>query len=122
MSRRALKRAPPWRRVIAGAGRRTRICALHKTHINHKPDILYVRQPAAPARAVRVIGAGTRHESDRSWMPMSLLTWERPRARKPGASALVAAQQIAAQQSPAGELTPLRMTLVGAMLIAVGPI
>src|SRR3954465_9624989 len=48
---------------------------------------------------------------------MSLLTWERPSGQKSGASALVAAQQ-----SSAGVLTPLRMTLVGAMLIAVGPI
>jgi DHA1 family bicyclomycin/chloramphenicol resistance-like MFS transporter len=53
---------------------------------------------------------------------MSLLTWEKPRIRKSGSSALAAAQQIAAQQLSAGELTPLRMTLVGAMLIAVGPI
>jgi DHA1 family bicyclomycin/chloramphenicol resistance-like MFS transporter len=50
-------------------------------------------------------------------MSMSLLTWDRPRGRKSGASALIAAQPLAA-----GELTPLRMTLVGAMLIAVGPI
>src|SRR3954447_2181856 len=42
---------------------------------------------------------------------MSLLTWDRPRSRKSGAQSL-----------SAGELTPLRMTLVGAMLIAVGPI
>src|SRR3954453_15402770 len=48
---------------------------------------------------------------------MRLLTWDRPRSRKSGASA-----SIAAQQPSAGELTPLRMTLVGAMLIAVGPI
>src|SRR3954471_13797461 len=48
---------------------------------------------------------------------MSLLTWDKPRSRKSGAPALVAAQQLSA-----GELTSLRMTLVGAMLIAVGPI
>lgn len=53
---------------------------------------------------------------------MSLLAWDRPRIRKSGVSAVVAAQQIAAQPLSADELTPLRMTLVGAMLIAVGPI
>ena len=49
---------------------------------------------------------------------MSLLTWDKPRARSPRASALAAAQQ----RPEAAGLTPLRMTLVGAMLIAVGPI
>src|SRR4051812_4906673 len=48
---------------------------------------------------------------------MSLLTWDRPRSRKSGVSAPVRVQPLSA-----GELTPLRMTLVGAMLIAVGPI
>ena len=49
---------------------------------------------------------------------MSLLTWDKPRPRNSRGPALLAAEQ----QSQAGELTPLRMTLVGAMLIAVGPI
>ena len=49
---------------------------------------------------------------------MSLLTWDKPRPRNSRGPALLAAER----QSQAGELTPLRMTLVGAMLIAVGPI
>jgi MFS transporter, DHA1 family, multidrug resistance protein len=49
---------------------------------------------------------------------MSLLTWDKPRPRNSRGSALLADEQ----QSRPGELTPLRMTLVGAMLIAVGPI
>ena len=49
---------------------------------------------------------------------MSLLTWDKPRPRNSRGSSLLAAER----QSRPGELTPLRMTLVGAMLIAVGPI
>jgi MFS transporter, DHA1 family, multidrug resistance protein len=49
---------------------------------------------------------------------MSLLTWDKPRSRNSRGPALNAAER----QAQAGELTPLRMTLVGAMLIAVGPI
>ena len=49
---------------------------------------------------------------------MSLLTWDKPRPRNPRASALA----VARQRPEADGLTPLRMTLVGAMLIAVGPI
>ena len=54
---------------------------------------------------------------------MSLLTWEKVKARKPiAASNPTAAQHGAAALAPAEGLTPLRMTIVGAMLIAVGPI
>lgn len=53
-----------------------------------------------------VEGAGT----------LSLLTWERPRFGVRGWRA-----KIAAMQQPAA-LTPLRMTLVGALLIAIGPL
>src|SRR3954447_25373474 len=49
---------------------------------------------------------------------MSLLTWDKPRGRNPRASAVTAAEQ----RPEAIGLAPLRMTLVGAMLIAVGPI
>ncbi len=49
---------------------------------------------------------------------MSLLIWDKPRARKVRAFTVVAAER----RSEADRLTPLRMTLVGAMLIAVGPI
>ena len=49
---------------------------------------------------------------------MSLLTWDQPRSRNTGNSALAAAGQRPATDG----LTPLRMTLIGAMLIAVGPI
>src|SRR4051812_28385522 len=49
---------------------------------------------------------------------MTLLTWEKPSARNSRGSAHAAAQP----RPEAGALTPLRMTLVGAMLIAVGPI
>jgi MFS transporter, DHA1 family, multidrug resistance protein len=49
---------------------------------------------------------------------MSLLTWDKPRGRNPRAPAITAAEQ----RPEAAGLTPLRMTLVGAMLIAVGPI
>jgi len=46
---------------------------------------------------------------------MSLLTWDRPRRRR--------RTDTAAQQSAVpAVLTPLRMTLVGALLIAVGPL
>ena len=53
---------------------------------------------------------------------MSLLAWDRPRA---AARSLLrrypATQQDAAADAPA-TLTPLRMTIVGALLIAVGPL
>ena len=52
---------------------------------------------------------------------MSLLTWERPRLRRRGDICGAAnARPAAGPALPA--LTPLRMTLVGALLIAVGPL
>src|SRR4051794_3950177 len=78
----------------------------------------YVRQPVAPKIAATALKGGMRRGSDRSCNSMSLLTWDKPRPRNSRGSALLATEQ----QSQGGELTPLRMTLVGAMLIAVGPI
>lgn len=57
---------------------------------------------------------------------MSLLTWDKPRRREtPDAAASGAAQQRPASLARATAVrpvTPLRMSLVGAMLIAVGPL
>ena len=54
---------------------------------------------------------------------MSLLTWERSRSGKsPVPSPHAAAQHGTALLGTSDRLSPLRMTLVGAMLIAVGPI
>ncbi|HEX3862918.1 MAG TPA: multidrug effflux MFS transporter [Stellaceae bacterium] len=55
---------------------------------------------------------------------MSLLSWEKQRGSSPDARPLSAAAQQAETASSfhSTTLTPLRMTLVGAMLIAVGPI
>jgi DHA1 family bicyclomycin/chloramphenicol resistance-like MFS transporter len=47
---------------------------------------------------------------------MPLLTWDKPK------SSDIVGFTAAAAQHPAATLTPLRMTIVGAMLIAVGPI
>jgi DHA1 family bicyclomycin/chloramphenicol resistance-like MFS transporter len=53
---------------------------------------------------------------------LSLLTWERPSLRWLYRRRDGAAQRTDATSSPVAELTPLRMTIVGALLIAVGPL
>lgn len=59
---------------------------------------------------------------------MSLLAWEQPRSaargllRRGRAAQHVAAPSVNAASPPPVALTPLRMTLVGALLIAVGPL
>jgi DHA1 family bicyclomycin/chloramphenicol resistance-like MFS transporter len=76
-----------------------------------------VRQLAARQNAAITQRDETRSASERSWLPMSLLTWDKP---KPPSSRAVATTETSPRAADA--LTPLRMTLVGAMLIAVGPI
>jgi MFS transporter, DHA1 family, multidrug resistance protein len=55
---------------------------------------------------------------------VSLLTWERPSltARRWFRRSGAAQQEAAPVDAPAATLTPLRMTIVGALLIAVGPL
>ena len=74
--------------TASGGSGGTCICALHKTHADHKPGILYVRQPAAPGAPRPRSGEGRAAQSDRSWVSMSLLTWDKPRTRNSRGSAL----------------------------------
>lgn len=53
---------------------------------------------------------------------MSLLAWERPRLTAPRWFRWGEPAQAIAVDAPAAALTPFRMTLVGALLIAVGPL
>src|ERR1700722_9616437 len=70
---------------------------------------------------------GSSWRSDRGIGPVGLLAWERPRLAARGLLKRNPAMQQdslggANTPAPPAALTPLRMTIVGALLIAVGPL